>query len=353
MFFTSPRILKFEFDNSYSWITSKTIKYKINIFYPKNPYLISHQILLSKYQKDILRTKNLAKKKTKKKIKDISEKLLLAKIDEDNKVFNCVNVKQNLDAINKMIKDKYLSISSIFIKLKKEKRDKSYFYYYKENEGLIENELTKELFEKYICDLLTKSNENLNIVNLYIINGDSSTNHHHYYYYQIKKLLGFEPEIKMEGVLSKIIFFIQYLNQAQLLYYLYRQIINGQSAEITILVNYTKFGGYQIILYNSEEIILNLNEFNGLDKNASIDENIQIITKVAKNIFKEDRKMDIVLPISIDDKENVVTPEQLEEKLGQALWENENDKNNIRIIKTDLEFNKELEINSHVFYLDN
>ena len=67
MFFTSQRILKFEFDNSYSWITSKTIKYKINTFYPKNPYLISHQILLSKYKKAILRTKNLAKKKAKKK----------------------------------------------------------------------------------------------------------------------------------------------------------------------------------------------------------------------------------------------------------------------------------------------
>ena len=62
--------------------------------------------------------------------------------------------------------------------------------------------------------------------------------------------------------------------------------------------------------------------------------------------------MDIVLPISVDDKKNVVTPEQLEAKLGQTLWENENDKINIRIIKTDLEFNKEFEINSHVFYLD-
>ena len=73
---------------------------------------------------------------------------------------------------------------------------------------------------------------------------------------------------------------------------------------------------------------------------------------MAKNLFKEDKKMDIVLPASIDDKENVVTPEQLEAKLGQTLWENENDKINIRIIKTDLEFNKEFEINSHVFYLD-
>ena len=73
---------------------------------------------------------------------------------------------------------------------------------------------------------------------------------------------------------------------------------------------------------------------------------------MAKNLFKEDKKMDIVLPSSVDDKENVVTPEQLETKLGQTLWENENDKINIRIIKTDLEFNKEFEINSHVFYLD-
>ena len=66
---------------------------------------------------------------------------------------------------------------------------------------------------------------------------------------------------------------------------------------------------------------------------------------MAKNLFKEDKKMDIVLPVSVDDKENVVTPEQLEAKLGQTLWENENDKINIRIIKTDLEFNKEFEIN--------
>ena len=48
MFFSTPRILKFEFDNSYSWLRSKTIKFKTNIFYPKYPYLINHQILLEK-----------------------------------------------------------------------------------------------------------------------------------------------------------------------------------------------------------------------------------------------------------------------------------------------------------------
>ena len=57
MFFTKPRILKFEFDNSYSWFTSKTIKYKVNIFYPEKPYKIIEKILVCKYTKKIEKIK--------------------------------------------------------------------------------------------------------------------------------------------------------------------------------------------------------------------------------------------------------------------------------------------------------
>ncbi len=67
MFFSNPHILKFEFDNSYSWITSKTVRYKTNVFYPKNPYIIGHQILISKYQNTIIKGKKLRKEKEKKK----------------------------------------------------------------------------------------------------------------------------------------------------------------------------------------------------------------------------------------------------------------------------------------------
>ena len=136
MCFTQPRILKFEFDNSYSWVRSKTIKYKTNIFYPKYPYLINHQILLGKYinlisktKKDIERKKNKGKKKV---ISDDTDKLLILKFNEKNKVFNCLNVKDNCDVINNLIKNKNMFIYNIFLKIKDEKNieDKSYFYYY-------------------------------------------------------------------------------------------------------------------------------------------------------------------------------------------------------------------------------
>ena len=355
MFFTTPRILKFEFDNSYSWLRSKTIEYKTNIFYPKHPYLIGHQILISKYQKIILQSKNKEKRNKKKGFVDEGSKILITKINEEKKVFNFVNVNQNLNVIDKMVKDKYLSVSSIFIKIKNEKdeNNKSYFYYYKENEGLIENELTKENMEKYLYIILSKSKENLYVFNLYIINGDSNENNvNHYYYYSIKKLLGFEPVIKIEGVMQKIIFFIQNLSQSQLLYYLYKHIYNNESIDIILLINYSKYGGYNLVVYNNEEISSNLNElFSGLNKNTLIDENIKIICKGIEKLVENDDNIDIILTDSIDDKENEITPDKLEEKLIQKGI-NKN-RNNIRIIKTNAEFNKEIEKYSHVFYLDN
>ena len=362
MFFSSPRILKFEIDNSYSWIRDKKIKYKTNIFYPKYPYLIGYQILITKYLKTILQSKDLIlknkknSKNRKKSIVDDGDKLLILKIDGDNKVFNCINVKQNLEAINKMVKDKYLSITSLFIKIRnneKEKennQDKSCFYYYKENEGLIENELKKEILEKHLYDILSKSNGNFNVVNLYVINGDSNIKKH-YNYYSINKLLGFEPFIKIDGNTQKIIFVIQYLSQAQLLYHLYNQVHKQEYQDIVLLVNYTKFGGYQIILFNNEEIILNMNSFKGLNKNSSIDENINIIYNGIKKFKEDERHIDVVFTSSIVDKENDITPDKLEEKLMEKIGGNENDKKNIRIIKTDSAYNKELQINSHMFFI--
>ena len=359
MFFTNARTLQFEFDNSYSWFKPKSIKYKTNIFCPEYPYTLGHQLLLSNYEKDILKNKNLIMKK-KKANKNIGNKLLIFQIDDKNKVLNCINVKQNINAINKMIKDKYLSIYSILLKLKNNKKkennedkSKSYFYYYKENEGLIENELTKEIFSKFLNDLLLNSTINLNIINLYIINGDSNAN---ILCNQdsLHKLLGFDPMINVEGNFQKILFFIQNLSQAQIIYYLYKQVYNQEQIGLICLINYTKYGGYQIILFNNEEIIYNLKDFKGINKNASIDENIKIIIEGIKKLKEyEEQKIEIVLTVSMDDKENDIVQDKLEKKLIENIGQNENDKKYIKIIKTDFQFNIDLQIGSHVFYLDN
>jgi hypothetical protein len=261
-----------------------------------------------------------------------------------------------------MVKDKYLYISSVYIELKMQKKndkdkegdennDKSFFYYNKEGEGLIKNELTKELFEKYLYELIKKSKANLNIFNLYIINGDLNDNgkmrNYHFYDYSIKKILGFEPIIKIDGIMQKFIFFIQSLNQAQILYYLYKQ-IKKYSLEIILLINYTKYGGYQIALFKNEEIIIDSNDFKGLNKNKSLDENIAIISKGINQIYEKDKKVSIVLVQPVDNSENDITPDKIEAKLKKKIK-----KDKIRIIKLDKQFNKELVINSHVFYLEN
>ena len=169
----------------------------------------------------------------------------------------------------------------------------------------------------------------------------------HFCNYSIKKILGFEPIIKIDGIMQKIIFFIQNLNQAQILYYLYKQ-IKIYSIEIILLINYSKYAGYQIALFKNDEIIIDSNDFKGLNKNKSLDENIEIISKGINQIYEKDKNLSIVLAQPIDNVEKEITPDNIEEKLKKII-----NKDNIKIIKLEEQFNKELTINSHVFYLDN
>jgi hypothetical protein len=270
-----------------------------------------------------------------------------------------------------MVKDKYLFISTIYIEIRTKKDnqnnlDKSYFYYYKEGGGdLIQKELTQQIFEKYLSELIIKSKANLNLINLYIINGDldeeenknNILNNIDFDYYSTKKILGFDPIIKIDGMMKKILFFIQYLNHAQMLYYLYKEIINHRKFDNVLLINYNKYCGYQIAIYYDEEILIGLNEFKGISKKKSIEENIDIIIKAIQELTKEEveeKKFDIVLIQSIDDTEKDITPIKIEEKLLEKLKidNNINNKNKIQIIKNGKVFNKELAINSHIFYLD-
>ena len=195
------------------------------------------------------------------------------------------------------------------------------------------------------------------MINLYIINGDTNSNNNniHYEEYSIKKVLGFEPFIKINGNSQKTIFFIQNLSHSQLLYFLYEKVIKQKLITNNILlINYTKYGGFQIILYKNEEIISNINDFKGLNKDISFDEKMKIICDGIKKLNGDNQKnIDIVLTDSIDEKEKEIIPEKIEEKIMENIGKNENDKKNIRIIKTDKQFNIDLQINSHVFYFDN
>ena len=142
---------------------------------------------------------------------------------------------------------------------------------------------------------------------------------------------------------------VQNLNQVQILYYLYKQKMKKEELNNLILLNYTKDCGYQKVLYKNGDITLIPNELIEINKNKSLEENIDILINGIKSIKEEGKNINILLTKSIDQKEILINPENIEKILNKKIENN----NSIKIDNLNSDFNKEIEINSHVFYLDN
>ena len=229
LFFTRPVICKFIFDNTYSWIRDKNIKYKVNVFYPQKEFFIRKKILLFKYQEKLFRNKIIEGKVNDK--KNIGKNLFLIKFKGINKAFNSLDVIRNIQTCDKLIENKNININSIYVSKSLNENNKSYFYF-KKNNTLEKYELNKNNFENCIKDNILK-NSNLEdiieIVNIYIIkhisqnnNGTDNNNLEFSPLLNIEDILGFIPDILDENNKLKILFFCQYLFQAQLLYYLFK-----------------------------------------------------------------------------------------------------------------------------------
>ena len=341
LFFTKPGIFRFQFDNSYSWMRNKNISYKISTFYPQNPEILDNNILISKYQELINNSKKIAGKK----------------ITDDNKLeiiqdqlayeYNINDIKQNIELLNSMIVSFQIKILSIYLdkeieenEEEEEGNENKYFYYEKEN--MVKTELTQENFENYI-------NENRNemgttIVNLFIVTGDDNE-------VLIRrdlsllKVLGFEP--KIDNQKNQVLFFLQYYNQAQLLYYLCNRTEDQQN---TLLLNYTKFGGYQVCTYVNGEIITEVEELKQLKKSETLENNIQLISGYVKKLGQE-HTIKILVTDSIDSEENEITAEKMSETMQKSLGINSEVEGNYKIIKLNKDFNKEVERFTHLLNL--
>jgi hypothetical protein len=332
MFFTRPGIFQFDIDNSYSWIRSKTIKYKVNRFYPQKPYYIGRRIILMKYQETILNSKKLNNiNATNIKSK---EKIFLVKFNGQNNSFNCLDTNLNIEISNKMVRDNYLKISSIYID-KKNENEKSYFYY-KNNDKLIQNELTKDIFMNYINEnIISNSKANIDIINLYIISGDSNIIDTHYI--SIEDILGFEPEIKNENNNCKLLFFMQYLHQAQLIYSLFNSINNDEKIDVVLLVNYMKFSGYQIGLYKEGEIFLKMENLD-INKNESLEKNMELLAEKIKE-FGEEKKIEILIAENIDEEDKEINAVKIGDEIMKKLGMNMEEKGNLKVTYLNKNFN--------------
>ena len=343
MFFTKPGIFQFELDNSYSWIRSKSIKYKVNKFYPLKPYYVERRIILMKYNEIINKSKNFNNINTNKE----KEKIFLVKFNGENNSYNCNETSLDMKISNKMITDNYLKISSIFIE-KNNDNEESYFYV-KDNNKLIRNKLNKEKFTKFIHEnIIPNTTANIDIINLYIITNNSNIIDTHYI--SIEEMLGFEPEIKSENNNCKILFFMEYLHQAQLIYFLFKKINNDEKICITLLINYTSISGFQICFYKDGEIFIKMENLYGLSKNESLEKNMEIIADKIKEFGKENN-IEILITENIDVEDKEMTAQKIGEQLIKNLDINKEDEGNMKVIYLNQDFNKEVSLNSHIFYI--
>ena len=361
MFFTKPGIFQFEFDNSYSWLRSKTIRYKVNKFYPQKAYYIERKIILMKYKETIYNRKKMSSINYSNYPKDIGigeipqqKKIFLVKFNGENNSFNCPDTTLDIEISNKMGRDNYLKISSIYIN-KGKNEEKSYFYVNendKENKALVKYELNKDNFMKYLNEeIVNKSKVNIDIINLYIITNNLNIVDNHYI--SIEDILGFEPEINSDELNNnhcKILFFLQYFHQAQMLYYLFKKINNDEKIQTVMLINYNTYSGYQICLYKNGEIFLKMKNLE-IKQDESLDKNIGLIADKIKEFGKEE-KVEVLIGENINGEDKEINAEKIGDELIKKLGMNLEEEGNLKVIYLNKDFNKEVNLNSHIFYLD-
>ena len=340
LFFTKPGIFKFEFDNSYSWVRNKNISYNISTFYPQCPTILENKVSISKYQ-EIL---NNVKKNGGKQV-DNENKLEIIQ-DQLAYQYNLNDIKQNIELLNSMIVSFQVKILSIYLdKEKEEGEGNETKYFYVEKESLEKMELTEENFENYINENKNNNENGTTIVNLFIVSGDENEvliNRD----LSLERVLGFEPNIEDENK-NSILYFVQYYDQAQLLYYLCNKAEDQQN---TLLINYTKFGGYQVCMYVNGEVLSEIEELKNLNKSEFLEKNIEIISGCVKKLGQEN-KIKILVTDSIDPEEKNITAEKMSETMQNSLGIKAEEEGNYKIIKLNKDYNKEVERFNHLLNL--
>ena len=338
LFFSKPGIFKFQFDNSYSWVRNKNISYNISTFYPQYPTIMENKVSISKYQEHLNNIKKIGGKPV-----DNENKLEIIQ-DQLSYQYDINDIKQNVELLNQMIISNQIKILSIYLnKEKEEGEDNEKKYFYVEKENLEKEELTEENFENYINE--NKGENGRTIVNLFIVAGDETeilTNRD----LSLEKVLGFEPKFENENN-NSLLFFVQYYDQAQLLYYLCHKAEDQQN---TLLINYTKFGGYQVCLYVNGEIITEYEDLKNLNKGEFLEKNIEIISGCVKKLGQEN-KIKILVTDSIDTEENNITAQKMSENMQNSLGIKAEEEGNYKIIKLNKDYNKEVERFNHLLNL--
>ena len=297
-------IFKITFDNSYSWINTKSIKFNYNIFYPDDYYSLQKKLVIIELKKLFLNDINLENKK------ELFDKIILVNYNFQFYAFNCKNLFNNILIIQKLRDENKIIICNIYIEPLNKK-----FYDEKLNSFDLNNKILENYIEKLIID-----KEKIYLINLFNINNNNIQINN------IKEILGFIPELN--NFQSNLIYFSFNISMIELIYDLYNLMINEEDIDIIIHINYIKINGYQISIfqnnefYNIKEILNDFENINDIEKNS------QIIANYINN--KKENNIKIFIS-SCDSDDN------LNQNLGKAIENKilDEQKNNYKIIITE------------------
>ena len=245
-------IFKITFDNSYSWINTKSIKFNYNIFYPDDYYSLQKKLVIIELKKLFLNDINLENKK------ELFDKIILVNYNFQFYAFNCKNLFNNILKIQKLRDENKIIICNIYIEPLNKK-----FYDEKLNSFDLNNKILENYIEKLIID-----KEKIYLINLFNINNNNIQINN------IKEILGFIPELN--NFQSNLIYFSFNISMIELIYDLYNLMINEEDIDIIIHINYIKINGYQISIfqnnefYNIKEILNDFENINDIEKNSQI-----------------------------------------------------------------------------------
>ncbi len=297
-------IFKITFDNSYSWINTKSIKFNYNIFYPDDYYSLQKKLVIIELKKLFLNDINLENKK------ELFDKIILVNYNFQFYAFNCKNLFNNILIIQKLRDENKIIICNIYIEPLNKK-----FYDEKLNSFDLNNKILENYIEKLIID-----KEKIYLINLFNINNNNIQINN------IKEILGFIPELN--NFQSNLIYFSFNISMIELIYDLYNLMIKEEDIDIIIHINYIKINGYQISIfqnnefYNIKEILNDFENINDIEKNS------QIIANYINN--KKENNIKIFIS-SCDSDDN------LNQNLGKAIENKilDEQKNNCKIIITE------------------
>ena len=322
LFNSRPTIYKIDFDNTYSWFTSKEIKFKFNIFYPENELEIIDNINMIKLRNKFIGEEDIGTLGTYK------NKIIYVKINNREKIYNAGNVLNNITKLNKMSKKKTIKISDIYID-----QEKKVFY----DSEFKPHELTLESFNAFLKETYPttyideEGSQQYQLVNVFDITGNQIKRD----VSSLDKVLGFHLKTLDNDF---IIFFNCFYTYTCLLTDLYHKVLDLIKYDIIIHINYFKQSGFQIALFK-DGVITSIVE--GVDKlnKEGIEEDFSIIKEIVDKYKNEERIVEVVL--SSDDVEKVNK---------DKIWTEEDEK--ITVVMKDTNYYKEISSISPVFYLD-